>query len=231
MNSKTSKIVTMFNLQDELNSTAAGDSWINGFTNEGRSINWRLCMSMELSEMIDSFSWKHWKSIDAKNDMLNAKIECVDIWHFILSEAIRVSCIKSTSPNELSERLLQIENKFIESEINPMKTMEMVDIIYDFQKKVNSDKYDGIQLMEEFITVSISIGLDYTNLYKLYIGKNILNRFRQDNGYKSGKYIKIWDGVEDNVVMSEVISKNEDASMAGLYTILEDNYKRMNSMM
>ena len=40
---------------------------------------------------------------------------------------------------------------------------------------------------------------------KSYVGKNTLNFFRQDNGYKDGTYIKEWDGLEDNEVLVEIL--------------------------
>ena len=39
--------------------------------------------------------------------------------------------------------------------------------------------------------------------------KNVLNFFRQDHGYKSGSYIKIWHGREDNEVLSEILASAE----------------------
>ncbi len=38
--------------------------------------------------MVDSFSWKHWKSINQEPDWDNLQIEVVDVWHFIMSLAI-----------------------------------------------------------------------------------------------------------------------------------------------
>jgi dimeric dUTPase (all-alpha-NTP-PPase superfamily) len=43
---------------------------------------------MEAVEALDSFNWKHWKDINAVDDMDNIKVEIIDIWHFVMSEAI-----------------------------------------------------------------------------------------------------------------------------------------------
>ena len=40
----------------------------------------------------------------------------------------------------------------------------------------------------------------------MYIGKNVLNFFRQDHGYKAGSYIKIWGGREDNEHLSDIVA-------------------------
>jgi hypothetical protein len=65
-------------------------------------------------------------------------------------------------------------------------------------------------------------------LYKLYVGKNILNQFRQDNGYKDGSYIKIWAGEEDNVVMKRVLDDSSDISPSELYKELTKLYLALN---
>ncbi len=67
------------------------------------------------------------------------------------------------------------------------------------------------------------ITLSYEELYKLYIGKNILNRFRQNHGYKSGDYMKVWSGREDNVVLQEILDKNSNITANTLYSLLENN--------
>ena len=71
-------------------------------------------------------------------------------------------------------------------------------------------------------------GLDLNTLYKLYVGKNILNQFRQDNGYKEGTYIKVWDGEEDNVVMKRIWEEDGDIKPEQLYKELAKLYLSLN---
>jgi hypothetical protein len=82
------------------------------------------------------------------------------------------------------------------------------------------------ELMKSFIDVAIESGLNIDTLYRLYIGKNILNKFRQDHGYKEGTYIKIWNGEEDNVTMQRILEENENISPDELYTALEKAYPK-----
>ena len=42
-------------------------------------------------------------------------------------------------------------------------------------------------------------------LYRHYVGKNVLNFFRQDHGYQDGTYVKEWHGREDNEHLSELL--------------------------
>jgi len=79
-------------------------------------------------------------------------------------------------------------------------------------------------LLVSFLTMSSKLNLKLPELYELYIGKNILNKFRQEHGYKDGSYIKIWNGKEDNVVMQEILASNSDITPEELYEALEEAY-------
>lgn len=72
--------------------------------------------------------------------------------------------------------------------------------------------------------------LDFESLYTSYVGKNVLNFFRQDHGYQDGSYIKNWSGREDNEHLVEVMDSldhnNEDFSGA-VYKALQDRYDEL----
>ena len=64
-------------------------------------------------------------------------------------------------------------------------------------------------------------------LYRQYVGKNVLNFFRQDNGYKEGTYKKEWQGREDNEHLVEVMNdlNLSDASFSdNVYKGLQARY-------
>ena len=69
--------------------------------------------------------------------------------------------------------------------------------------------------------------MDLNELFRQYVGKNTLNFFRQDHGYKEGTYIKVWHGEEDNEVLANLVN-HLDASAADfqqqLYKALEEKY-------
>ena len=69
--------------------------------------------------------------------------------------------------------------------------------------------------------------LTFGQLYQIYMAKNVLNKFRQDHGYKEGEYIKLWDGKEDNVVMFEIIEKMDVFSGDALYISLKAAYSQL----
>jgi len=73
-------------------------------------------------------------------------------------------------------------------------------------------------------------GLDFETLYVAYIGKNVLNFFRQDNGYKDGSYIKEWDGREDNehlVELSAALDSESEGFRDELYKALHARYQSL----
>jgi len=47
-------------------------------------------------------------------------------------------------------------------------------------------------------------------LYRHYVGKNVLNFFRQDHGYQEGTYVKLWQEREDNEHLSELLGSLDD---------------------
>ena len=75
------------------------------------------------------------------------------------------------------------------------------------------------RLLKNFLPMELS---------REYLGKNALNKFRQDNGYKEGTYIKIWSGEEDNVHLDTILAnfeKDEPISFEEIYAHLEIRYK------
>ena len=64
-------------------------------------------------------------------------------------------------------------------------------------------------------------------LYRGYVGKNVLNFFRQDHGYKDGSYVKQWNGREDNEHLVDILTTLDSESPSfkdDLYTGLKTRY-------
>ena len=71
--------------------------------------------------------------------------------------------------------------------------------------------------------------MSFESLYRSYVGKNVLNFFRQDNGYKDGSYRKLWQGREDNEHLVELVATlDSDAAdyADDLYQALEQRYQQ-----
>jgi len=214
------KILLMLQLQNQLNDATNGDEWTRGITKNGRVINWRRCIYMECAEMIDSFSWKHWKSLDQEADWDNLQIEVVDVWHFIISLAIEDYA--KNFKGGIEDLAIDISSlsafSRIDTESNSFAPQEDVIVtVENIMRLALQEKLVLNEILEEFFNLVVMSGLDLQSLYRLYVGKNILNQFRQDNGYKDGTYVKIWNGEEDNVVMKRIWEENGDIKPEILY--------------
>ncbi len=222
------KTYEMLQLQNELNNDTNGVQWREGKTKQGKIINWRRCITMETAELIDSFPWKHWKSIDAKPDFENIKIELVDIWHFLMSYLLVHNTIEEAA--KLIENLKETKSDIkIPKHWDNDKVDEYLDIFEELMALSlvkNESEMMQEALLEQFFKACDSVGLKYDNLYRLYIGKNALNQFRQQHGYKEGTYQKIWNGKEDNVVMQEILLQHPDITYNELLQYLEEAYSK-----
>jgi len=221
------KLDIMLNMQEELNILTSGNNWKSKITNKGKQISWGRCIYMELCELIDSTSWKHWKSIEEDIDIDNILIELVDIWHFMLSKLLESNC-KDEIINKIKKSQLKLDYKAIDK--TNIKQNDILSCSDKFLQTLICNNDDMI-LINDFLALCGVCSLEYNWLYKLYIGKNALNKFRQDNGYKEGKYKKIWNfkgkECEDNIVMQDILqnSKDDTPTLDMVYSTLKDAYK------
>ena len=58
--------------------------------------------------------------------------------------------------------------------------------------------------VSHFWSLLQAAGMTPDELFTAYVGKNVLNFFRQDHGYKDGSYRKTWHGREDNEHLAEL---------------------------
>lgn len=225
------KILLMLQLQAQLNDATNGENWVKGITKDAKEINWRRCIYMECAEMIDSFSWKHWKNIKQEPDWANLQIEVVDVWHFVMSLAIEN--YGKTLRGGIEDLAINISSLDSFSKIDtksddfaPQKKIMLK--VEDIMREVLSqEELDLEALLASFFDLVVFSGLDLETLYRLYVGKNILNQFRQDHGYKEGTYIKVWAGKEDNVIMKRIWEENVDIAPDELYNELTKLYLSM----
>ncbi len=208
-------IKTMFELQTQLNEKTNGLSWLQGITKDGRDINWNRCIYMETAEAIDSFNWKHWKDIGASDDWDNLLVEIIDIWHFLMSEAIRLNF----NYHNVNSNFIANKNR-----IELIKSLEKLMQLSLMASITNNNNINDIFAV--FIEILSYAGMDIKELYNRYIIKNQLNIFRQDNGYKEGSYNKIWHGKEDNVIAFEIMANN-NISPDELYKQLSVIYSKI----
>lgn len=81
------KFDEIFSMQDTLNKRIGVNT--DGMSDEDKAkwvLNYTRAMQQELSELIDSVPWKWWAKYQ-EFDEQNAKVEVVDLFHFLISLA------------------------------------------------------------------------------------------------------------------------------------------------
>lgn len=169
---------------------------------------------VECAEMLDHFGWKWWKQQEP--DAGQVKLELVDIWHFALSELLRSGRLTDRVGIELSEVVL--------GEGDPEAFRQAI------ERLAESVLSTGSFSLEPFKQTMRTLPLSYDELFSLYIGKNVLNQFRQNNGYKTGSYRKLWAEREDNEHLIELLTDmsttDAEALPEKLYAALEARYRQ-----
>ena len=169
-------------------------------------------MWVECAEMLDHFGWKWWKQ--QTPDIDQVKLELVDIWHFALSELMRERAIDPA----VAEQLATVS---VDKATDPEGFRLAIEMLAAACLSTRSID------LSAFCAAMAALPMDDAELYALYIGKNMLNRFRQNNGYKSGEYRKLWQGREDNEHLIELLDELSDVPEQlpeRLYAGLEARY-------
>lgn len=188
------QLLAMLELQDGMNSKV-NPAWV------AANNNWYRAIQVEGVEAIEHHGWKWWKKQDC--DWAQLRMELVDIWHFILSAAIQsklgdLARTKIEMQSELNARAksIQFDNQTVT--LAQLSLLEKLDLMVGLA----AAKRTSLALFESLLH---DCDMEWNDLFKQYVGKNVLNVFRQDHGYKAGTYIKIWDGREDNEHLVEVL--------------------------
>lgn len=160
-------------------------------------------VAIEGAEAIEHHGWKWWKKQD--KDLAQLQMELVDIWHFILSEILLRNGQSQAAPlNHLLNALRQANNQqYIEFD-NATYILKELDLITKLELLIAISIARRIELAV-FESIMHDCKLSWTELFCQYVGKNVLNMFRQDNGYKNGTYQKIWAGREDNEHLVKIL--------------------------
>ena len=153
------QISTMLELQDSMNSKVR-DDW------REQNFEWYRAIWIECAELLDHHGWKWWKK--QQPDVNQIALELVDIWHFGLSLLL----LKDQSHEVISKSVI--------------KAFDEVEASGDFA--INLEEFTKNTLvtkdfdMNGFVGLVKGIGMKFDQLYIAYVGKNVLNFFRQDHG-------------------------------------------------
>ncbi len=196
----------MLQLQDRLNRQINPDWLAAGYP-------WYRAIWIEAAELMDHYGWKWWKA--QSHDIEQIRLELIDIWHF-----------------GLSAELLHHKGDLEAAADALLAEMQQADAVEDnFRHHVEALARHALEqhtlAMPSFLALLKGAETGFDDLYRIYVGKNVLNRFRQDHGYKDGSYQKSWHGREDNEHLAELAAAIEEEGEAfeeQLYQALEERY-------
>lgn len=208
MLSKT-QLLEQLELQDRMNSVVNPD-WINA------GYDWQRAIMVEAVETLEHYGWKWWKK--SEPDIHQVRMELVDIWHFILSAAL----VRTNGRQEEAADWLTLVCGTSTSNFHPLSDPETVRLCLDGMAHLAAIKVVPVTRLRDLLAAT---GMSWDDLHRMYIGKNVLNLFRQANGYREGTYVKVWNGKEDNEVLTEILAATPTVSAKYLSLALDAAYK------
>lgn len=200
------QLITMLEMQDAMNAKVNQD-W------RERNHEWYRAIWIEAAELMDHYGWKWWKKQTPDRDQV--VLELVDIWHFGLSDLImKEASVDACADKVIAELDMQAHSEGFREAVEAFAS-----------KTLSTQSFD----IQGFAQLMVGMDLSFEDLYGRYVGKNVLNFFRQDHGYKEGSYIKVWDGREDNEHLVELIDQLDQKSSDfkdKLYGALAERYPK-----
>jgi dimeric dUTPase (all-alpha-NTP-PPase superfamily) len=190
------QVAKLCTMQDELNSYIHPEWKLQKF-------DWNLAIIDECMEIHGHLGWKWWKegykTGMTESNKAQIQLEVIDILHFVLSAELSES-----SSEEYVWRGINGTHQ-LQWEIEP--TIWAVQ-----QEAVSYATYK----METWADLARFVGLTEQMILETYTQKFVLNKFRQDHGYKTGEYVKRWElqfagyddapvVLEDNEVLTHIV--------------------------
>jgi dimeric dUTPase (all-alpha-NTP-PPase superfamily) len=199
-------LINMLTMQHSMN-TRVHEDWVT------QNFEWYRAIWMECGELIDHYGYKWWKK--QETDLPQVQLEVIDIWHFGLSALFR-------DDTDIEQLATQIENELKAYKPTGPGVREATEALalHSLQTKGFSPSI--------FWDLMLAADLDFDSLYTAYVGKNVLNFFRQDHGYKDGSYIKQWAGREDNEHLVDLVAELDHQAedfADQVYQALEARYR------
>lgn len=176
------QLEVMLGLQDKMNKKVH-PNWVT------QNFAWFRAIWIECGELVDHYGYKWWKK--QTPDMQQVQLEVVDIWHFGLSMLMDGRDVAVIAKDILQ----QLEST--------LPTKGVIEATEDLAESILATRQFNVPL---FWVLMQSCNMSFDELFKQYVGKNVLNFFRQDHGYKEGTYIKQWQGQEDNEHLSKILN-------------------------
>lgn len=199
------RLLDMLDLQDSMNCKVNAAWREQGYA-------WHRAIWIECAELMEHHGWKWWKKQAPDRDQVI--LELVDIWHFGLS----ILLLRGEEPTFIAEEVV----RGMGEAPAPGAFLEDVE---RFTEATLATRDFSVPL---FMTLMAGVGLTFDELYARYVGKNMLNLFRQEQGYQQGTYQKRWAGREDNEHLMDILNELDRSSGSfrdDVYRGLEQRYQ------
>jgi len=176
---------------------------------------------VEGAEAMEHHGWKWWKKQNC--DLGQLQMELVDIWHFTLSHLL----LEMGGDQARAVDLLLKQDGATSIRFDD-RTWQLagLDLVTKLELNIGLAVARRVSI-PLFAALLEDCGMDWKELFCQYVGKNVLNFFRQDHGYKEGSYRKLWGGREDNEHLVEIMEGLDSAAedfRQRLYASLADRY-------
>lgn len=201
-------LITMLTLQDRMN-TKVHPQWID------QHYEWFRAIWIECGELVEHYGYKWWKK--QAPDMEQVRLEVIDIWHFGLSALFG-------EDRDYARIAGGIVDALEDYRYHGQDVREATEAVAAYALN-----HRGFSV-RHFWDLMHAVELDFDELYRHYVAKNVLNLFRQDHGYKEGTYQKQWQGREDNEHLMELMKQLDSQSpdyADALYARLGDLYRNV----
>ena len=177
----------MLLMQDEINSII-NPNW------KAAKYPWHRAVWIECAELIDHHGYKWWKHQMPEWDQIT--LEIVDIWHFGLSMLLALDLSVDELAQDITTHYFAVFDNIVPDGFMFVEKVEV------FAGTTITGVFDTISFFDMMLAAEVDLDI----LFSMYVGKNVLNKFRQSNGYKTGTYRKCWyDGREDNEHLTDIM--------------------------
>jgi len=192
----------------------------------------------EAAEAMAYFPWEWWKKRSmSETDKQQLGLELADMLHFgvsmLLSEAMMpvvrhwqqddddeaVSPARETCFAMVASSAAKAARYIMQDAATRLSDADSLTYLPSHIELVAKEALSRRFNLQALCRAACALGIGVEGLIGLYFGKNVLNKFRQDHGYKTGEYIKNWraafgDGpemMEDNIALAQIVISMEES--------------------
>ena len=188
------QFIEVCKMQDALNTKTKGADW------KIQNLAWDTAVIDEAAEAMNHLGWKWWTP-PVEPNIPQTKLEIIDILHFTISGLLVAA---SDDLEDLYQQLTNAIGDMEPEQVVELNTWNTIDCLKEIIGNSIVNNFGFAVYMS--VHAASTLGMSPTDVYNMYIGKNVLNQFRKANGYKEGTYIKMWLGKEDNEYLTQLMT-------------------------